>query len=106
MRSPYTLGEWTVRAGHEEDFVAAWRQLAEWTADNIPGSSWAKLLQDRDAPDRFVSFGPWTDHEAIAAWRQHPGFGERVARIRELVEAFTPHDMVVATEVGPPTPAA
>jgi heme-degrading monooxygenase HmoA len=100
----YTLGEWTVKGGRQEEFVAAWHEFAEWTAANISGSTWAKLLHDRDAPERFISFGPWQSEEAVTEWRQHPGFRERVAKIQELVDAFRPHDMDVAAEVGPATP--
>lgn len=104
MSSLYTLGEWTVMPGREEEFVTAWRQFAEWTTTNVRGNTWAKLLQDSDAPQRFVSFGPWESDDAVAEWRQNPAFEEHVAKIRELVEGFTPHNMSVATEAGPETP--
>ena len=104
MAQLYTLGEWTVKGGKHQEFVAAWHEFAEWTAANISGSAWAKLLQDGDAPERFISFGPWQSEEAVTGWREHPGFQERVARIHELVEGFRPHTMGVAAEVGPATP--
>lgn len=100
----YTLGEWTVKTGREDEFVDAWHRFAEWTVANISGSTWAKLLRDRDAPRRFISFGPWKDDDAVAEWRRHPGFQERVAEIQELVEDFSPHTMTLATESGPATP--
>lgn len=100
----YTLGEWTAKAGRQNEFVAAWREFAEWTAANVPGATWAKLLQDRHAPERFISFGPWQNEEAVSEWRQRPGFQERVAKIQVLVEAFSPYTMDVAAEVGPATP--
>lgn len=100
----YTLGEWTVEAGQEDAFVAAWQELAEWTEATVVGSAWAKLLRDRNVPQRFVSFGPWTDDDAVAAWRQHPDFKARVDKIQQLVESFVPHTMDLATQVGPDTP--
>ncbi|HEX2027890.1 MAG TPA: antibiotic biosynthesis monooxygenase family protein [Nitriliruptorales bacterium] len=104
MTRLYSLGEWTVKSGEEDDFVAAWNDFADWTTSNTSGNTWAKLLRDRDAPRRFISFGPWEDEEAVARWRQHSGFEEHVARIQEHVEAFVPHTMTVAVEVGPATP--
>jgi heme-degrading monooxygenase HmoA len=104
MGSLYTLGEWTVIAGREEQFVAAWGELAAWTAANAEGSGWAKLLQDRDDPQRFISFGPWSSDEAIGAWRGHPEFEAHVGRIRRLVTSFVPHTMTVAAQAGPATP--
>lgn len=100
----YTLGEWTVKPGREEEFVAAWHDLAEWTIDHVEGGAWGKLLRDREAPRRFISFGPWRDDEAVEAWRAHEGFRSRVAQIRALVDSFVPHEMDVAADVGPGTP--
>jgi heme-degrading monooxygenase HmoA len=100
----YTLGEWHVKEGSELAFVSAWRELGEWTEATIPGNTWAKLLQDRDDPRRFISFGPWVDDEAVSRWREHPGFGERVNKIQELLESFVPHRMDVAAQSGAATP--
>lgn len=90
MNELYTAGRWTVLPGQEEEFVAAWSDLAEWTSGAIPGSSWATLLQDHETPNVFLSFGPWETVEAIAAWRASSGFQERVGRIRALLEDFEP----------------
>ncbi len=72
----YTSGRWRVLEDRERDFITAWRQLGEWTAANIDGSTWAKLIQSRDDPREFLSFGPWQDEEAIAQWRADPGLPE------------------------------
>lgn len=106
METLYTHGEWTVKKGREAEFVAAWSDFARWTVDSVEGSSWAKLLRDRDEPRRFVSFGPWRDEAAVAAWRAHPDFQARVAAIQELVDAFVPRTLTVAAEIGSPTPEA
>lgn len=37
-----------------------------------------------------MSFGPWDSLDQIAAWRAHPGFRERVARMNDFLESFTP----------------
>lgn len=104
MDTMYTLGEWTVREGHEDDFVDAWLAFGAWTETVVDSPGWAKLLRDRDDSSRFISFGPWPDEAAVAAWRDHPGFQSRVAEIQGLLEDFTPHTMEVAAEAGPPTP--
>jgi hypothetical protein len=41
MGQPYTHGVWKVKPSREEEFVAAWTELAEWTAREVPGSRWA-----------------------------------------------------------------
>jgi heme-degrading monooxygenase HmoA len=100
LSQPYTSGTWTVKPGREEEFIAAWQELADWTWREIPGTGWAKLLRDRESPNRFVSFGPWESLEAIESWRGHDGFGERVGPLRELLEAFEPRTLEQVAGVG------
>jgi len=104
MAGMYTSGDWHVKHGSEAAFVAGWREFAEWTAANIPGNTFAKLLQDDADTRHFVSFGPWRDAAAVSAWREHPEFRERVGRLQELLESFVARGMSVAAEVGRPTP--
>ncbi len=90
--SIYTMGIWQAKSGREEAFAAAWWDLATWTAREFlkVKETNGTLLRDRDQPGRFVSFGPWESLEQITAWRAHPGFQERVARMNGLLENFTP----------------
>lgn len=104
MGALYTLGEWTAKEGREEEFVAAWQELARWTEASVDGATWAKLLRDREEPRRFISFSPWGDEDAVDAWRERPGFQSRVETIRALVSSFVPHTMDAVGEVGPATP--
>ena len=100
MGQPYTLGNWTAKPGREEEFVAAWQEIADWTRREVGGTSWARLLRDVADPRRFVSFGPWESLEAIDVWRALPGFQERVSRIREFLESFEPVTLEAVAEVG------
>ena len=99
VTQPYTHGTWIVKSGKEEDFIRAWKELAEWTKANVPGAGTARLLRDREQPNRFASFGPWGSLAAIAAWRQMAEFQQRVARLRELLESFEPHTLELVAEV-------
>lgn len=67
MSQVYISGRWTVVPGREEEFVTARNELAEWTWAEIPGSSWATLLQHLENPNVFLSFGPCESPEAVAA---------------------------------------
>lgn len=69
---PYTVGVWMVKAGNEDAFIRAWAAFARWTVDNVPGAREARLLQDMDRPQWFISLGPWDDADSIDAWRQRP----------------------------------
>ncbi len=100
MSQPYTYGVWIVKPGREDDFVAAWREMAEWGAMNAPGAGVARLLQDEDQPMRFISIGPWDDKDALAASRSQLGFQERVAKLREMLETYTPASLELRAEVA------
>jgi heme-degrading monooxygenase HmoA len=104
MRGMYTLGDWHIKEGREDAFVEAWTDLAQWSIDDVDGSSFAKVLRDTADPQRFITFGPWRDADAVAAWQAHPGFQERVAHLRELAESFQPRMLTVEGEVGATTP--
>jgi quinol monooxygenase YgiN len=97
----YTVGEWFVRPSREDDFVDAWREMAEWTANEFAPGATAVLARDRENPSRFVSFGPWESDGLVAAWRQSEGFATRVTRIRELLERFEPQTLDGVAWVDP-----
>ena len=95
----YTYAVWIVKSGCEDEFVSRWREMAEWTAENVPGSGTARLLQDEDHPGRFISLGPWESREAVSSWRSLLGFQERIGRMRELLETFTRSTLTQRAEV-------
>jgi heme-degrading monooxygenase HmoA len=97
---PYTQGVWQVKPGRAEEFVTAWTEFAEWTAQHAPGAGRGTLLRDRDDPNRFVSIGPWESLDAIEAWRALDGWKERVGRIRELLIDFEPATLELVVERG------
>lgn len=97
--APFTLGIWTVKPGHEEEFVAAWSELARWTRAEVDGSSWVRLLRDRAHPARFISFGPWRSLADVERWRSLPGMVERVGKASQFAERFEPLTMDAVVEI-------
>jgi len=95
----YTAGIWTVKPGREDEFVALWRELADWTVGSFPVAQ-GTLLRSRDESSRFLSFGPWESVEQIEAWRSAPEWQELVGRMRELLESFEPGTYDVAATVA------
>ena len=75
MTRIWTHGVWTVKAGREDEFVSTWRELVPIGAEI--GSGTPVLLRDREQPNVFRSFGPWTNLDEIdrfrAAIRPHLG---------------------------------
>jgi len=100
MSIPYTQGVWTVKPGCADEFVSAWTEFAEWTAEHAQGAGRGTLLRDLDDPNRFVSIGPWESVADIEAWRALDGWKGRVARIRELLVGFEPATLELVVERG------
>jgi heme-degrading monooxygenase HmoA len=94
----YTLGEWTVKSGREDDFVRVWREMAERTKLDFPNEV-ATLLRDRDQPNRFISSGPWESLEQIEEWRNSETFKTGVAKLRDLIDGFSAHTMDLAAAI-------
>ena len=92
----YTLGVWRVKPGREDDFVAAWDALGQWTLDH-GFDTHGTLVRDRADPQRFVSFGPWRSAEDADRWGAEPGVAERLARLESMLESFEPgtYDVVM-----------
>lgn len=103
MAEVWTLARWTVVPGREDEFVAAWQELAQWTLTEFPAAK-GTLLRDRDEPNVFFSFGPWEDQATAARWRGSEGFRQRIAGLRPLLESFEPHllDRRLSVEAGGP----
>jgi heme-degrading monooxygenase HmoA len=83
----WTHGVWTVKAGREDEFVAAWQEMAQAGLDEFAAVAPPQLLRDRERPRLFVSFGPWDSVETIDRFRA--AMGPRFEAIeRELLESF------------------
>src|SRR3979409_129817 len=89
---PYTAGSWLVCAGCEDEFVAAWTEFTAWSLQHAPGAESFVLIRHAADPLRFLSFGAWTDADAVTSWRGSDEFRERLGRGRGLGGEFGGHD--------------
>jgi quinol monooxygenase YgiN len=95
----YTLAMYRVKAGREEDFLAAWGELAE-TFTSLPNPPlWGTLIRHRTDRTLFYSFGPWRSAEHVAAMRGSPKAGEAFRRLHELCVELTPGDYEVVAHM-------
>jgi heme-degrading monooxygenase HmoA len=95
----YTSGDWHVKPGREQEFVSAWRDMAQWSTDEFGPSGWGKLLRNKEDPTHFRSVGAWPDERAVEDWRASDGFKQRLAKIRELLDELTIRSFDLAAEV-------
>jgi quinol monooxygenase YgiN len=99
MSEVWTLARWTTVRGKEDDFVAAWRELAESTLADFPTAQ-GTLLRDQQQPNVFFSFGPWPDLETVERWRGSEGFKQSSSRMRAFLESFEPHTLDQVVKAG------
>lgn len=95
----YTCGLWTVKPGHGEEFVAAWKDFVSWASEQ-PGSRKFRLVRDVGDQRRFMSFAPWDSFEQQAAWKATDEFATRMARVQEHVERFEPSVFELVAEIS------
>jgi heme-degrading monooxygenase HmoA len=88
-----------VRDGSEEEFVTRWTALVS-SADAVPGAESFILIQDRQDPHRFISFGAWDDWTTADGWRASEAFVSAMSACRELCEDFRPNDSTLRVAIG------
>jgi len=96
----YSSGEWSVRAGSEEEFINRWTTFIEWSLDNAPGAESFVLVRSTEEPREFLSLGAWESQEAQEAWRKMPRMQELLGQCRPLCEEFESHPYTLAASLG------
>ena len=59
----YSSGEWSVRAGSEEEFVERWTTFIEWSLDNEKGAESFVLVRSTQEPRKLLSLGAWENQD-------------------------------------------
>jgi quinol monooxygenase YgiN len=84
----FTSGNWTVKKGHEQEFINTWKAFADASVEmSSPGSGNAYLLHDSTDPSHFVSFGEWKDLDSVQAWMATPEFNSYMQKFDGLCES-------------------
>jgi quinol monooxygenase YgiN len=90
MARIWTHGVWTVKPGREDEFVDAWRAMAQAAVAEFDPPGQPTLLRDREQPTLFRSFGPWDDSETVERFRAFiPPYLDRIGEMVESLEIFT-----------------
>lgn len=96
----YTTGSWRPFPGHEDAFLAEWKEFMGW-ASRLPGAGEAVLARDQRDPARFVSFAAWESLDAVRSWKDSPEFKPRMSRVQEHVDKFAPTELDVLVRIAP-----
>jgi heme-degrading monooxygenase HmoA len=100
MSAPvYTTGSWRPFPGHEDAFLDAWQEFANWSS-HLPGAQLALLTRDLRDPDRFVSFVGWDSIDDVRAWKSAVDFKPHMARVQQHIDKFAPTELQLVTTVG------
>ncbi|MBI4260696.1 MAG: antibiotic biosynthesis monooxygenase [Actinobacteria bacterium] len=91
-REHYASGNWTVKAGREEEFISRWGDWLRKSSRDVDGFGSARLMRDVSDPRHFVSYSDWATPEARDTWKQSPEFAEGFSSCRELCDAFSGGD--------------
>ena len=94
----YASGNWTVKTGSEEEFVARWIAFLSESTKTAEGFGTARLLRDSDDPRRFLSFSEWADAGARDARKSSPGFAKGLAACRELCDDLRRRGLLAGRE--------
>ena len=86
----YTPAQWLVRSGKEQEFVQAWRGLADLFATLERKPYWGTLIRSLTNERLYYSFGPWGDDAAVAAMRSHPRIQEAFGDLMSLCDEASP----------------
>jgi quinol monooxygenase YgiN len=70
------------------------------SAQALPGAESFILIQDRQDPHRFISFGAWEDWTTADGWRASEAFTSAMGACRELCEDFRPNDSTLRVAIG------
>jgi heme-degrading monooxygenase HmoA len=94
MTQIWTHGAWTVKPGHEEDFVAAWQHMARDVLREFQPLAGPRLLQDQDRSNVFRSFAAWDDPEEVDRFRDFVQLRlQGIRRLTEDIEVLTLDDV-------------
>jgi len=88
MTRVWTHGTWTVKPGHEQEFVLAWTSMRDAVTEAFGHVERPTLLRDREHPNVFLSFGPWPDVDHVRQFRGSQQFTQAVAAMGPLLDDF------------------
>ena len=95
----YASGDWRVRPGSEDDFIARWTEFLDWTRESAPGLLSARLIRDADEPGHFVSFAEWQSLASLNAWRGLADFATKLGACRAICEDFRGTNYTLAVQI-------
>jgi hypothetical protein len=96
----YTLAEWRVKPGMEQQFIDAWTDMGKiFSALEKPPVDKGTLIQSLSDPGLFYSFGPWQKLDDIKEMRNNPECRQAMTRLKELCTEISPNEYKLVKEI-------
>lgn len=100
----WTLDSWLVHPGRENEFIASWTDLMQWTLQEVPGKArGVPLYRDFQQSNRFFCPMVWGSMQAIETWRASQGYQNRIKQIEQLCAELEARTLIEATKLSPST---
>jgi heme-degrading monooxygenase HmoA len=84
----FTVYSWTVKRGHGQEFVEAWKGFARWAISQTGSSGSTRLFRDTDDPTHFMSVDSWQNLELLESIQKGVEYGRRIDDLRKLLYNF------------------
>jgi heme-degrading monooxygenase HmoA len=84
----FTVYSWTVKRGHGQEFVEAWKGFARWVISQTGSSGSTRLFRDTDDPTHFMSVDSWQNLELLESIQKGVEYGRRIDDLRKLLYNF------------------
>jgi hypothetical protein len=65
-----SAANWQVKDGNATEFPKRWEEMIGWARDYGGNLEWARLIQDAEDPNHFISMASWTGEGMRAAMQQ------------------------------------
>jgi quinol monooxygenase YgiN len=85
-RDIWTQGIYKVKPGYADEFVRGWRELARHAVEEFAVAP-PTILQDREDPNLYVTFGVWGSLETLQRFRSSPLVMERTPSLDALLDS-------------------
>ena len=100
----YTISNWTVKRGREKEFVAAWKNFANWIVRQ-KGTGPASLFKDDLDPAHYTSIESWEDESTRAAIQKGIPFGRESYKLQQFSIDFSSRSFKKEGEESPLPPS-
>ena len=89
MSKAYTIRNWTVKRGRDNDFLATWKVFAGWMISQQGAIGPIRLFKDNLDPAHYISIDSWEDENVRDSIQDSVHFGKQSYKLEQLAMDFS-----------------